>query len=41
MAWQLGRVTDVHPHSDNIVRDTVKIQVVLKRPNVKVVKLPV
>jgi len=43
MAWQIGRIIQVHPGADNIVRvATVKTQdAVLKRPVVKLVKLPV
>jgi len=43
MPWQLGRVTDVHPGTDEVVRVvTLKTaEGTLKRPVVKVVKLPV
>ncbi|CAI6369999.1 unnamed protein product [Macrosiphum euphorbiae] len=43
MAWQIGRIIEVHPGEDNIVRvATVKTQEgTLKRPVVKLVKLPV
>jgi len=43
MAWQIGRIIQVHPGEDNIVRvATVKTQeVTLKRSVVKLVKLPV
>ncbi|KAF0769852.1 Integrase catalytic domain-containing protein, partial [Aphis craccivora] len=41
--WRLGRVTDVHPGSDNVVR-VVSVRTldgVYKRPVVKLVRLPV
>jgi len=43
MSWQLGRVTDVQPGTDEVVRVvTLKTaEGTLKRPVVKVVKLPV
>lgn len=43
MAWQLGRVIAVHPGIDNVVRVvTLKTaEGILKRPVVKLVKLPV
>lgn len=42
MAWQLGRVTEVHPGPDGVIRvATVKtIDGILKRPVVKLLKLP-
>lgn len=43
MSWQLGRIVDVHPGSDDVVR-VATVQTadgVLKRPVVKLVKLPV
>jgi len=42
LAWQLGRVIEVHPGSDQVVRvATVKTaEGILKRPVVKLVKLP-
>jgi len=42
MSWQLGRIVEVHPGSDNIIR-VVTIRTadgLLKRPVVKVTKLP-
>ncbi|XP_060845438.1 uncharacterized protein LOC132925023 [Rhopalosiphum padi] len=43
MSWQIGRITQVHPGADDIVRvATVKTQEgTLTRPVVKLVKLPV
>ncbi|XP_060855348.1 uncharacterized protein LOC132933028 [Metopolophium dirhodum] len=43
MAWQIGRIIQVHPGVDNIVRvATVKTQdAILKRSVVKLVRLPV
>ncbi|XP_008180528.1 uncharacterized protein LOC103308616 [Acyrthosiphon pisum] len=43
MSWQIGRIIEVHPGEDNIVRvATVKTQEgTLKRPVIKLVKLPV
>lgn len=43
MSWQLGRVIAVHPGADQVVRVvTVKTaDSVLKRPVIKLVKLPV
>jgi hypothetical protein len=42
MSWQMGRVIDVHPGADQVVRvATVKTaDGVMKRPVVKLVKLP-
>jgi len=42
MAWQMGRITEVHPGPDGVIRvATVKTtDGILKRPAVKLVKLP-
>jgi hypothetical protein len=43
MSWQLGRVIDVHPGADEVVRVVIMktSEGTLKSPVVKLVKLPV